>query len=317
MVESYLIYILPVIPVLMALAGVYYTFFAKQDKAKAFLNTLFDDPDREAVMRQIEQQHFILKKRRKKDQSQWAQRLDEAMERANLLLKPNEFIGIMLGVGVLGFFLAFAMGKGPFLAVLFAVAGNLLVVAYLKVRIMLRMAKARAQFADVLDTMVNCFKSGYGFSRAIQVVAENFTDPWSTELNKVATEMNFGSTQEDALLALTKRVPNPDVALFVTAVTIQKETGGNLAELLTNLSVTIRERYKLLSKVNALSAQGKLSAVIVFLIPFGLAGIFALMMPDMMALFIKHPIGVVLIVFSCIMQLIGGVVLKKIVTLEV
>jgi len=151
----------------------------------------------------------------------------------------------------------------------------------------------------------------------VQVVAENFDDPWSTELNKVATEMNFGATQEDALFSLAKRVPNPDVALFVTAVLIQKETGGNLAELFSNLSHTIRERYKLLGKVNALSAQGKLSATIIFCIPFGLAGMFTLIIPRMMNDFVHHPIGVALMIFALFMQLLGGLVLKRIVTLEV
>lgn len=310
------ILLLPVIPIVLIFAGIYYMFFAKRDQAREFVHQLFNEEDHKEKMKRIQQQHFVLKKRRK-DGSKFLQRLDMDLEMANLLIKPNEFIMISLGTMVVGFLIVFILGKGLFLSILGAVAGLFMPKLYLKLRIMLRMSKARAQFADVLDTMVSCFKSGYGFSRAVQVVAENYDDPWSTELNKVATEMNFGSTQEDALLALAKRVPNPDVALFVTAVLIQKETGGNLAELLLNLSHTIRERYKLLGKVSALSAQGKLSAVIVFLIPFGLAGVFTLLMPEMMEQFIHNPIGIALMIFAGIMQLIGGVVLKKIVSLEV
>ncbi len=311
-----LIYILPIIPIALIFAGIYFTFFAKKDQAREFVHQLFNEDDRSEQMKRLQQQHFILKKKRK-DQSPFIQRLDMDLERANLMIKPNEFLMIGLGTAFLGFVIVFLLGKGIFFSVLGAIGGLLLPKLFLMVKIMLRMNKARRQFADVLDTLVSCFKSGYGFTRAVQVVSENFDDPWSTELGKVATEMNFGSTQEDALMGLAKRIPNADVALFVTAVLIQKETGGNLAELLTNLSKTIRERYKLLSKVSALSAQGKLSAVIVFLIPFGLAGTFTLIMPDMMAQFVKNPIGIALIVFACVMQLIGGLVLKKIVTLEV
>jgi tight adherence protein B len=267
-------------------------------------------------MKRMQQQHFILKKRRK-DQSPFYQKLDMDLERANLLLKPNELMMICAGAAVVVLMVFVLLGYWLPLCILFAGVGLFLPLLYVKLLILIRMGKAQAQFADVLDTLVGCFKSGYGFSRAVQVVSENFEDPWSTELGKVATEMNFGGTQEDALLALYKRIPNPDVALFVTAVLIQKETGGNLAELLTNLSKTIRERYKLLSKVKALSAQGKLSAIIVFLIPFGLAGTFTLMMPHMMLNFIHNPIGVALVVFACVMQAIGGLVLKKIVSLEV
>ncbi len=311
-----LIYLLPAIPVVLIIMGIYYLFFAKRDQAREFVHQLFTEEDREERMKRIQQQHFVLKKRRK-DQSPFLQRIDNELEMANLMLKPNEFIMISIGFAVFVFLVLFIMGENILIVLLGSVIGLFLPKMYIKLRVKMRMAKARRQFADVLDTMVSCFKSGYGFTRAIQTVADNFDDPWSTELGKVATEMNFGSTQEDALFSLAKRVPNPDVSLFVTAVLIQKETGGNLAELLTNLSKTIRDRYKLLSKVSALSAQGKLSAIIVFCVPFGLAGIFMLMMPKMMMDFAQHPIGMFLIGFALVMQAIGGLVLKKIVTLEV
>lgn len=310
------IYLLPLIPLSLIFAGIYFMFFAKRDQAREFVQQFFNEEDRKDQMKRLQQQHFVLKKRRK-DQSPFLQRLDMDLERANLMLKPNEFILIALGCAFLGFLIAMLMKMAFIINVLAAGIGLVAPKMFLSLRIMFRMKKAQAQFADVLDMMVSCFKSGYGFSRAVQVVAENFDDPWSTELSKVAAEMNFGATQEDALGALAKRIPNPDVALFVTAVLIQKETGGNLAELLSNLSHTIRERYKLLSKVSALSAQGKLSAIIIFLIPAGLAGVFSLIVPDMMKEFVANPIGIVLISFAVLMQLIGGLVLKKIVSLEV
>jgi tight adherence protein B len=299
------------------LAGVYFTFFNQQDKVKARLSEVFaTDQQAQANLRLLEQQHHILKKRRK-NQSAWIQKLDTDLERANLLVKPQEFVILCVACAFIGGAILYVMGKGPILALVAAIVGYILPQLLLKVKIMLRMSTAQKQFSDVLDTMVTCFKSGYGFTKAIQTVADNFEDPWSTELRKVSTEMNFGSTLDDALMALSKRVPNADVALFVTAVLIQKETGGNLAELLQTLSKTIRERYKLYSKVQALSAQGKLSAGIIFCIPFGLGGAFALIVPDMMKAFLNNPIGIGLIIFAIILQLIGGVILKKIVTLEV
>jgi len=310
------LYFLPAIPIILIFAGVYFTFYAKRDQARDFVHNLFDETDRQEQMKKIRQQHYILKKRRK-DQSPFIQRLDMDLDRANLLMKPNEFLMICLASAVVLFVILFLIKVWIGFAILGAGGGLFLPQLYLKCRIFFRMKKAAAQFSDVLDMMVSCFKSGYGFSKALQVVSENFNDPWSTELGKVVAEMNFGASQEDCLMALAKRIPNPDVALFVTAVMIQKETGGNLAELLSNLSHTIRERYKLLSKVGALSAQGKLSAIIIFCIPFGLAGVFTLLVPAMMSGFVHNPIGIALIVFACILQSIGGIVLKKIVTLEV
>src|SRR5690606_5403017 len=160
------IYFLPIIPIGLVFAGIYYTFFAKQDKARQYVQTLFDDSDRNEHMKRVRQQHFVLKKRRQ-DQNKLVQELDMDLERANLLLKPKEFLIISFGALAVCFIIAMLMGKGPLVALLAGVGGLFIPKIYLKLRIMLRMAKARAQFADVLDTMVSCFKSGYGFSRAI------------------------------------------------------------------------------------------------------------------------------------------------------
>lgn len=311
-----LIYVLPALVIFSLFAGVYFTFFAKKDQARQFVTELFDEEDRASRSKRMQQQ-FILKKKRDENQSEFFKKLDMEMERANLYLKPNEYILVSLGCAFVTGLIVYMMDKPMFFVLLGAVGGLFLPKLYIKFRIQQRMGKAQKEFSDVLDTFVNCFKSGYGFSRAVQVVADNFEDPWSTELGKVAAEMNFGSSLDESLLGLTKRVPTADVGMFVTAVMIQKETGGNLAELLTNLSGTIRERYKLYSKVKALSAQGKLSAIIIFLIPFFMGGIFYVMFPEIMINFFHHPLGIALCVVAGFMQLIGGIVLKNIVSLEV
>lgn len=262
----------------------------------------------------------ILKKRKKKKtEDQTAlDKLEMDLEKANLMLHPNEFVLLCFGSVLVTFLvLKFILGQNLFIAVLGGGGGYFLPVLYLKLRIMLRMKKAAAQFADVLDMMVNGFKTGYGFSRAIQMVADNYKDPWGTEFAKMAAEMNLGLTQEDALINLARRVPNPDVDLFVTGMMIQKETGGNMTELLSNLSKTCRDRYKLFQKVGAISAQGKLSAAIVIAVPFLLMLLMWMILPGPFTKFVTNPIGQVLLGVAGIWMCVGIFTLWKIVQIEV
>lgn len=310
-----MIYILPAIPVLLLMAGAYFVLYKKGDEARQHATELLTQETVDYKKRA--QQQFILKKRRNADQSSFLQKIDMDLDRANIYMKPNEFLMAMGGCALVGFLLLFLMGKGLIGGLIGFVVGLFLPKLYVKFTIWRRMGKAQKEFAQVLDTFSSCFKSGYSFSRAVQQVADQYDDPWGTELAKLAAEMNFGSSLEESLYGLAKRVPHADVSMFVTAVMIQKETGGNLAELLQNLSKTVRERYKLLNKVSALSAQGKLSAFIIFMIPFGLASIYTAMFPHIMMNFFKNPIGIGLMVLAGGCQLIGGLVLKKLVTLEV
>ncbi|MCA9789717.1 MAG: type II secretion system F family protein [Cyanobacteria bacterium HKST-UBA04] len=310
-----LVYILPAISVLCMLAGVYFVLFHKREEARTFAANLLSEEKMDYKRRA--QQQVILRKRRNENQTGFLAKIDMDMERANLFIKPNEFLMLMGGCATMAFLLVLAMGKGLLLAIPAGILGIFLPKLYIKFSIWRRMGKAEKELAQVLDTFASCFKSGYSFSRAVQQVAEQYDDPWGTELAKVSAEMNFGSSVEESLVGLTKRIPQSDVAMFVTAVLIQRETGGNLGELLETLSKTVRERFKLMNKVKALSAQGKLSAFIIFMIPFGLASIYSAMFPEVMMNFFHHPIGWGLMTLAGGCQLVGGFVLKNIVTLEV
>jgi len=261
----------------------------------------------------------ILKKRKKDDEPlTFIDKIDQDLERANLLIRSSEFIAICFGAGVVGFLIAlFILQMHPALAVLVALPCLGLPLVILKLKIILRLMKAETQFADVLDTMVNSFKTGFGFNRAIQQIADSFDDPWGTEFGKMCAEMNLGANQESALYNLAKRIPLSDVDLFVTALVIQKDTGGNMAELLTILSGTCRDRFKLKRKVAAISAQGKLSASIICCVPFFLMMIIYTFLPDPVTKFVTNPIGIVIMVVMGIWMCFGIGVLFKIAHIEV
>lgn len=311
--------LIPGIFVTLLLLGAYKTFFEQKDTAKEHIQDLLTDKRHSRTAGRKESGDLLKKRKKKKGETPSMQdRLEIALERANLLITPTEFLMISLGAGVfVAFFAIFLLGQNPFLGILFGLAGCFLPKLFLMIKTMLRMAKAAREFADVLDSMVNGFKTGYGFSRAITMVTENFNDPWSTEFGKMAAEMNLGLSQEEALTNLSNRIPSPDVDLFVTGILIQKETGGNMSELLGTLSKTIRERYKLFQKVGAISAQGKLSAGIVCCVPFALMAMMYLFLPDASMKFISNPIGMILMGLAGFWMLCGIGVLYKIVQIEV
>ncbi|MBX2861114.1 MAG: type II secretion system F family protein [Vampirovibrio sp.] len=317
MTPETLLIILIAATVFLLLVGFYKTSFEKKVQAQEHIQGMLAGKKGAGAMGRGGQNEDILRKRNKEKDS-FIARLETDLERANLLLRVNELIMICLVTAVLGFLISnYLMVWGMIISILTGIGSFFIPFLYLKIRIFLRMQKAVEQFSDVLDAMVNCFKTGFGFNRAIQVIATNFEDPWGTEFGKMAMELNLGASQDDVLYNMAQRVPSPDVDLFVTALVIQKETGGNLAELLGNLSNTIRERYKLFRKVSALSAQGKLSATIICLIPFALMGLMYVLLHEPTVQFISNPIGIALMVAVSIWMALGVAVLFKIVSIEV
>lgn len=316
--NNLLISLIPGIALISLAMWAYETFFKKQVQAQEHIQNLLSTAT--AQGKPGKEQENILKRRKKNTtgKATKTEELEIKLERANMLITTQEFYMISAGTAVGGGLLGWLItGQNLLLALPIAGACTALPYGFMTLKIMLRMKKAAAQFADVLNSMVNAFKTGFGFSRAVQMIADNYDDPWGTEFGKMAAEMNLGATMEDALYSLSSRVPSPDVDLFVTALLIQKETGGSMAELLGNLSHTIRERYKLFQKVGVISAQGKLSAGIVCCVPLLLCVIMYMFLPEATTKFVTNPIGIVLLVIAGFWVCCGIGVLYKIVQIEV
>ncbi|MDX2084459.1 MAG: type II secretion system F family protein [Candidatus Melainabacteria bacterium] len=314
-----LLFLIIAITLFLLFMGVYKLTAEKKVQAREQIQSLLGDEAKgESVVNRLRQKEEALLKKRSKDHQSFKYKLENKLERANLLIRTDEFMMISAGAGALvGLFFQFGIGTPIILSILLGGVGICLPYLYIHVLIWLRMRKAAAQFADVLDAMVNCFKTGYGFNKAVQVIMENYDDPWGTEYGKMFMELSLGAPMDDVLTGLARRVPSPDVDLFVTSILIQKETGGNMAELLNNLSHTIRERYKLFRKVAAISAQGKLSAIVVGLVPFFLMGLMFVLLRDPVVKFVTNPIGIFIMVVAAIWMGIGIFVLYKIVQIEV
>ena len=193
-------------------------------------------------------------------------------------------------------------------------ATPLLYVSHLRSK---RLGTFERQLPDALDLITRALRSGHAFSSALQMVGDEMAEPIAEEFRIVHDEVNFGVALQQALTNLSERVPLTDLRYFIVSVLIQRESGGNLTEVLSNLSRLIRERLKLLSKVKILSSEGRLSAWILGLMPFALAGAMYLVNPGFMAPLWNDPIGISIIKYMLILMVLGIFILRKIIRIRV
>ena len=180
-----------------------------------------------------------------------------------------------------------------------------------------RLRRIGGQLPDTLDLISRALRAGHAFPSALQMVGEELAEPIAGEFRITHDEVNFGVSLQHALQNLSVRVPSTDLRYFVIAVLIQRETGGNLAEVLNNLSTLIRERLKLLMKVRVLSAEGRMSAWILSILPFALAGVINVINPRFMSVLWTDQVGTKMIAAALIMMAIGIFWMRKIVRIHV
>ena len=187
---------------------------------------------------------------------------------------------------------------------------------YVRYRRNKRLAKFERQLPDALDLMTRALRAGHAFSAALKMAGEELDEPVAGEFSTVHDEVNFGVSLQQALGHLSERIPLTDLRYFVVAVLIQRDSGGNLTEILTNLSRLIRERLKLMGRVRVLSSEGRLSAWILGLMPFFLAGVMDLVNPEFMKPLWTDPLGITFIQYTLGLMLIGVVIMRKIIKIR-
>jgi tight adherence protein B len=180
-----------------------------------------------------------------------------------------------------------------------------------------RFAEFEEKLPQALDLMVNAMRAGHSLITALEMVAREIPPPIGDEFKKCFDEQNFGLDLREALLNFADRIPLHDVQIMVTAILIQKETGGNLAEILEKVAEIIRERFRLKRQVRVHTAQGRLTGWILTLLPPVIGVGLYLMNPNHMSRLWKHPTGLKLMYASVLMTLIGGLIIRKIVRIRV
>jgi len=186
-----------------------------------------------------------------------------------------------------------------------------------KIRIQKRLKAFTNQLNDALNIMSNSLRAGYSFLQSVNSVSREMPDPIAHEFRRLLKELSLGQEADKALKNLVARVESDDLALVVRAILIQKETGGNLAEILDTISTTIRDRVKIQGEIKTLTAQGRLSGMIVSFMPVVLIGIMYMINPEYISVLFQHPIGRMLLIGSFINEVIGMLLIRKIVSIEV
>ena len=246
------------------------------------------------------------------------QELDRLLQQSGSRWSVSFFLGMTLLMVALAFFAATFI---PFLhwmfAALLAAGGGVLPLLYILRKRIQRMRKIVEQLPDALDLISRALKAGHAFPSGLQMVSEEAQNPIAGEFRIVHDEINFGVAVPTALANLANRVPSADMRQFVIAVLIQRETGGNLTELLSNISALIRERLKLFMKIRVLSAEGRMSAWILCLLPFFLAGVINLINPRFMSVLWTDPMGLKMIYAALVMMVLGALWMRKIIRIRV
>ncbi len=204
----------------------------------------------------------------------------------------------------------------PLLGLAAATVVSVLPLLYVRRRANQRLAKFEEQFPDAIDFMARALRAGHALITALQMTGDEISDPVGSEFRLLFEQQNFGMSLTDALRAFGERMPLLDARFFVTAVLTQRETGGNLSEVLDNLAAVIRERFKVKRQVQVVSAHGRITGWVLGLLPLTVAAILALTAPEQMRPLIDDPLGVRLVLGAVVLQVIGWVAIRRIVNVE-
>jgi tight adherence protein B len=246
--------------------------------------------------------------------------ISKNLARADLKLRPAEFIGVIVISAIVGWMVGSILGRSIFFGVLTGVFGAFVPQMYVRRAQAARLRAFDSQLGDMLNLMVNGLRAGFSTLQAMEAVSRELPTPISDEFRRVVQEMQLGIAMEEALDHLLRRINSDDLDLVITAVNVQREVGGNLAEILDVISFTIRERVRIKGEISALTAQGRATAWVISLLPVVLVLLlFLLNRPYIMQFFNPETrnCGVPLISLAAIMVLSGFWAVQKIVAIDI
>ncbi len=247
----------------------------------------------------------------------WSSRLQDLLAEAGMKTMPAK---VLLSCGVLGvggyvvMAVYFRMGL---LGVIIGLLCATLPIAYIMFKRGRRLSAFEERFPEALDLLARAVRAGHPFTTGLEMISKESPEPIAGEFRTTFEEQNFGLPLRDALINLAERVPLVDVRFFVTALLVQKETGGNLAEILNELGRVIRDRFRIYREVQIKTAQGRLTAMIMIAMPMIMMGVLELLNPTYMAILFRDPLGPTVLAVTVVLQLIGSFLLWRIVQIKV
>jgi tight adherence protein B len=247
----------------------------------------------------------------------WSTKLQDFVMQAGMTLKPAKLLMICGIVGLGSYFGAAYFLPHFYFTLPIGIIAALLPIAFVAFKRRLRLRKFEEHFPEALDLLGRAVRAGHAFTTGLEMISKECAEPLAGEFRTAFEEQNFGLPLRDALLNLTERVPLIDVQFFVTALLIQKETGGNLAEILDGLARVIRDRFRIYREVQVRTAQGRLTAGILIALPIMMLIILGGLNPKYIGVLFTDPKGPIVLAVAAIMQVIGSAILWKIIHFEV
>ncbi len=242
--------------------------------------------------------------------------LGEKLALAGIMLKPEEFIGIWCFAIFLPALAGYLITFHFIAAVGLGLIGGIVPVFYIKLKYAKRMTLFTNQLGDSLTIMSNCLRSGLSLQQAMVSISKEMPEPISKEFSRVLREIKYGSTIEDALNGLVDRIKSKDLELMVSAILIQRQVGGNLSEILNNISSTILSRIKVQNDIKVMTATGRVSGIIIGLLPLGVGLILMVLNPEYFQVFFETQLGIGLLVLCALMEGIGFFCISKIIKID-
>lgn len=242
--------------------------------------------------------------------------LFDALISADIMMRPEEFALIWIVITFVPAGLAALFGAGLLPSLTLTGLGAFLPLLFIKIKKDKRIKVFESQLGDTLIMMCNSLRSGFSFQQAMDNVATDMPAPIGVEFSRVCNEIRYGSTMDDALENMVARIKSPDLMLVVSAVCIQRTTGGNLSEILTTISNTIRDRLKIKGEIRSITAQGRTSGMIIGALPAFIGVALMLINPSYMSTFFTTSTGRIMLIVSVVMEVFGFLAIRKVVTIK-
>jgi tight adherence protein B len=285
----------------------------------------------ERLGRYIEEDEVLSEKERARPLTDWLNRrvahssmgekISRNLSRADLKFKPGEYIALVVITSIfVAFLLWFIGGKSIYVGLIGLLIGSFLPGMYVKRQQSKRLVKFEQQLPDMLNLMVNGLRAGFSTMQAMEAVSKELPPPICDEFRRVVQEMQLGVTMEKALENLLGRIPSDDLDLTITAINVQREVGGNLAEIMDIISYTIRERIRIKGEIRVLTTQVMYSGKFLSMLPLFVMGILYLLNREYMMVFFKpesFPCGYIALAVSALLIFFGYIVMNKISDIEV
>jgi tight adherence protein B len=251
----------------------------------------------------------------------WAERTSLDLQRANLQLRVGEYLLARALLAALLFFLGLLIvgfrAQGLLLGIPLGAFAFMLPAFYVQLQKRRRLRAIEGQLVETVTLIANAVRSGFGFLQGIQVAARQMPSPIADELDHLVQDINLGVSAEQALLDMGRRVGSYDLDVVITAITIQRSTGGNLSEILDKVAETMRERERIQGEINTMTAEKRLTGNILAVYPAALAGLMFLIHPDLMSVLWTEPVGRALLALAVTLQVIGFIVIRRIVEIDI